>query len=228
MVESSSDEILADADTKDIAFCVVGDPFSATTHTDLALRCRQHDPPIKTRTLPNASILTAVGATGLSLYAFGQTISMVFFTDTWKPDSFYGRVKDNNGLGLHTLVLLDIKVKEPNLEALARGSHEPRRLVHDPAAQCAQQMVEIEELRKEDVCGKDKLAVSVARLGSDGEKIVAGTLEELGSVDMGAPLHSLVLCGTNMHEMEWEYIREFAVNRDKFDEIWKRDYAGKN
>jgi diphthamide biosynthesis methyltransferase len=43
MVESSSDEILADADTKDIAFLVVGDPFSATTHTDLALRCRQHD-----------------------------------------------------------------------------------------------------------------------------------------------------------------------------------------
>jgi len=227
MVESSSDEILADADTKDIAFLVVGDPFSATTHTDLALRCRQHDPPIKTRTLPNASILTAVGATGLSLYAFGQTISMVFFTDTWKPDSFYGRVKDNNGLGLHTLVLLDIKVKEPNLEALARG-----RIVYEAprfmtAAQCAQQMVEIEELRKEDVCGKDKLAVSVARLGSDGEKIVAGTLEELSSVDMGAPLHSLVLCGTNMHEMEWEYIREFAVNQDKFDEIWKRDYAGK-
>jgi diphthine synthase len=30
-----------------------------------------------------------------------------------------------------------------------------------------------------------------------------------------------------MHEMEWEYIREFAVNQDKFDEIWKRDYAGK-
>ena len=27
MVESSSDEILADADTKDIAFLVVGDPF---------------------------------------------------------------------------------------------------------------------------------------------------------------------------------------------------------
>ena len=137
-------------------FLVVGDPFSATTHTDLALRCRQHDPPIKTRTLPNASILTAVGATGLSLYAFGQTISMVFFTDTWKPDSFYGRVKDNNGLGLHTLVLLDIKVKEPNLEALARG-----RIVYEAprfmtAAQCAQQMVEIEELRKEDVCGKDK------------------------------------------------------------------------
>jgi diphthine synthase len=161
------------------------------------------------------------------LYAFGQTISMVFFTDTWKPDSFYGRVKDNNGLGLHTLVLLDIKVKEPNLEALARG-----RIVYEAprfmtAAQCAQQMVEIEELRKEDVCGKDKLAVSVARLGSDGEKIVAGTLEELSSVDMGAPLHSLVLCGTNMHEMEWEYIREFAVNQDKFDEIWKRDYAGK-
>ena len=161
------DEILADADTKDIAFLVVGDPFSATTHTDLALRCRQHNPPIKTRTLPNASILTAVGATGLSLYAFGQTISMVFFTDTWKPDSFYGRVKDNNGLGLHTLVLLDIKVKEPNLEALARG-----RIVYEAprfmtAAQCAQQMVEIEELRKEvAVVNKRLKAMTGARAGA--------------------------------------------------------------
>lgn len=228
MVESSSDAILADADTKDVAFLVVGDPFSATTHTDLALRCRQHEPPIPTRTLPNASILTAVGATGLSLYAFGQTVSMVFFTETWKPSSFYDRVKENAGLGLHTLVLLDIKVKEPNLIALAKGKtvYEPPRFMS--AAQCAQQMLETEEERKEDVCGKEKLAVSVARLGSDGEKIVAGTLEELCEQDLGAPLHSLVLCGTKMHEMEWEYVREFAVDQKKFDEIWKRDYAGKS
>lgn len=206
---------------------MVGDPFSATTHTDLALRCRQHDPPIPTRTLPNASILTAVGATGLSLYSFGQTVSMVFFTDDWRPASFYDRIAENAGLGLHTLVLLDIKVKEPNLQAMARG-----RIVYEPprfmtAAQCAAQMLEIEENRKEGICAGDRLAVGVARLGSEGEKIVAGTLEELSSVDLGKPLHSLCLCGTKMHEMEWEYVREFAVDRAKFDEIWKRDYAGK-
>ena len=225
MVESQSDDILHEADTKDIAFLVVGDPFSATTHTDLALRCRQHDPPIPIRTLPNASILTAVGATGLSLYNFGQTVSMVFFTETWKPSSFYDRVAENAGLGLHTLLLLDIKVKEPDLQALARGKivyEKPRFMT---VAQCATQMLEIEEERKQGVCGKEKLAIGVARLGSDNQQIRAGTLEELCNADLGPPLHSLVLCGSKMHEIEWEYARGFAIDEQKWDEIWKLDYA---
>ena len=226
MVESQSDDILKDADAKDIAFLVVGDPFSATTHTDLALRCRQHEPPIQTRTLPNASILTAVGATGLSLYTFGQTVSMVFFTDNWKPSSFYDLIAENASLGLHTLVLLDIKVKEPNLEQLARGKivyEEPRFMT---VAQCASQMLEVEEERQSGICAKDALTVGVARLGSADQQIVAGTLEELSQADLGRPLHSLVLCGKKMHEMEWEYVREFAVDVEKFDEVWKKGYAG--
>lgn len=53
--------------------------------------------------------------------AIPQAVSIVFFTDTWRPDSFYDRIAANRKLGLHTLCLLDIKVKEPSLEALARG-----------------------------------------------------------------------------------------------------------
>ena len=64
--------------------------------------------------------MNAVGASGLQLYTFGQAVSLVFFTDTWKPDSFYARIKENSDLGLHTLVLLDIKVKEQSEENLAR------------------------------------------------------------------------------------------------------------
>ena len=51
--------------------------------------------------------MNAVGACGLQLYNFGQTVSLVFFTETWKPDSFYDRIKENADIGLHTLVLLD-------------------------------------------------------------------------------------------------------------------------
>lgn len=60
-----------------------------------------------------------------------QAISLVFFTDTWRPDSFYSRVAANRQRGLHTLVLLDIKVKEPSMESLARGKpvYEPPRQV---------------------------------------------------------------------------------------------------
>ena len=152
---------------------------------------------------------------------------MVFFTENWRPSSFYDKVAENAGLGLHTLVLLDIKVKEPDLKAMARGKiiYEAPRFM--TVAQCASQMLEVEEERKADVCGKESLAVGVARLGSEDQVIVAGTLEELAEADLGKPLHSLVLCGKKMHEMEWEYVREFAVDQTKFDRIWKADYAGK-
>ena len=58
-----------------------------------------------------------------------QTVSIVFFTDTWRPDSFYHKIVANQQLGLHTLCLLDIQVKEPTLESLARGRKVSCRLL---------------------------------------------------------------------------------------------------
>lgn len=68
----------------------------------------------------NASVMNAVGAVGLALYNYGQTVSIPFFTETWRPDSWLPRIEENMKLGLHTLCLLDIKVKEQSEENLAR------------------------------------------------------------------------------------------------------------
>lgn len=231
MVESASDDILHNAQTEDVAFLVVGDPFGATTHTDLVLRARSLKIPIQT--IPNASIMSAIGATGLQLYNFGQTVSMVFFTETWKPASFYDRIKENRDIGLHTLVLLDIKVKEQSLENMARGRkiYEPPRYM--TVGQCAQQMLEIEEIKKSEGAGgvyeEESLAIGAARVGGKTEKFVSGTLKQLCDADeeLGGPLHSLVLLGRRTHELEIEYAREFAVDREGWDRIWKRDYEAK-
>jgi len=197
----------------------------ATTHTDLVLRARELGIPV--RNIPNASIMSAIGSTGLQLYNFGQTVSMVFFTDSWKPSSFYDRIKENRDIGLHTLVLLDIKVKEQSLENLARGRkiYEPPRYM--TVAQCASQMLEIEDDRAEGVYGRDSLAVGVARIGAEDQSMAAGSLQQLAKVDLGSPLHSLVLLGRRTHDMERDFIREFAIDVDVFDEIWKRGYEGK-
>lgn len=40
-----------------------------------------------------------------------QTVSLVFFTETWRPDSFYDKILVNRKQGLHTLCLLDIKAR---------------------------------------------------------------------------------------------------------------------
>jgi diphthine synthase len=62
-----------------------------------------------------------MGCCGLMVYRFGEIVSIPFFTETWKPTSFYKKIAENSERKLHTLVLLDIKVKEPTMESLARG-----------------------------------------------------------------------------------------------------------
>lgn len=61
---------------------------------------------VQVQIIHNASVMNAVGACGLQLYRFGEAISIPFFTETWRPDSFYDKIKSNRLLGLHTLCLL--------------------------------------------------------------------------------------------------------------------------
>jgi diphthine methyl ester synthase len=155
---------------------------------------------------------------------------MVFFTTSWRPTSFYDRLRENRSLGLHSLVLLDIKVREPSYENIARGRpiYEPPRFM--TVGECAAQMLEVEEAREEGVCAESCLAVGAARVGSASEKFVAGTLRELAEgadAILGGPLHSLVLLGQRTHELESEFVRGWAMDREVWDRIWKNDYEGK-
>ncbi|KAG5636570.1 diphthine synthase [Sphagnurus paluster] len=228
-VETQSDEILHKADIEDVCLLVVGDPFGATTHTDIILRARALK--IPTRVIHNASIMNAVGASGLQLYNFGQTVSLVFFTETWKPDSFYDRIKENADLGLHTLVLLDIKVKEQSDENLARGRkiYEPPRYMSIPLA--VSQLVEIESSRSTGILDAEKtLAIALSRVGGGDEhqRIVSGTLRELldhPADAYGEPLHSLVIVGKRLHHLEVDYAQEFAINRDNWRAVAKDVYG---
>ncbi|XP_041914105.1 diphthine methyl ester synthase, partial [Alosa sapidissima] len=65
MVEQEAAEILKGANTEDVAFLVVGDPFGATTHSDLVLRAVEAG--IAYRVIHNASIMNAVGCCGLQV-----------------------------------------------------------------------------------------------------------------------------------------------------------------
>lgn len=201
MVEMEADTILEGAADHDVAFLVVGDPYGATTHTDLELRAVSQRIPVKV--IHNASIMNAVGAAGLQLYRYGEAVSIVFFTETWRPDSFYDKILSNRKAGLHTLCLLDIKVKEPSLESLARGKkvYEPPRFMTINTA--IEQLLEIEEKRKENAYNAQTMCVGIARIGSDTQKIVAGPMVNLLDINFGEPLHSLVISG-DMHPLEEE------------------------
>lgn len=54
----------------------------------------------------NASIMNAVSCCGLQLYNFGETVSIPYWTEKWKPDSFFEKIVENYNRNLHTLCLL--------------------------------------------------------------------------------------------------------------------------
>jgi len=240
-VELEAYEILRDADKEDVAFLVVGDPLGATTHSDLLLRAVHLS--IPTQVIHNASILTALGSTGLQMYSFGQTVSLPFYTDTWTPESWYDRLEENLRIGMHTLVLLDIKVREQSEENMARG-----RLIYEPprfmSPYTAFQQILLTESNRHPVseiptatpattvpptesnslCNPTTtLALSLSRIGTSTQRIISGTLAELASLppgEFGAPLHSVVIVGKRLHPLELEYAGQFCVGGEQ-GEWWK-------
>lgn len=215
LVESNAEMILDSAAVCNTAFLVVGDVFGATTHSDLWIRAKERNIPVTV--IHNASIMNACACCGLQLYSFGQTVSLCFFTETWRPDSFYEKIEQNFNMKLHTLCLLDIKVKEPDFKALMKG-----RTVYLPPRfmtcnQAIDELLEVEEKKGKGICTPDSLAVGLARVGQEDQFICFGTLKELREVDFGAPLHSLILCSPDLHELELEMLNYFSVKNLRKD-----------
>ncbi|MCM2325925.1 MAG: diphthine synthase, partial [Candidatus Woesearchaeota archaeon] len=183
-------EILRHAKEHDAAFLVVGDVFSATTHSDLFLRAKEKGIAIKV--IHNTSIMTAIGQVGLELYKYGKTTSMPYFEPGFLPETPYQVIKDNLEKGLHTLLLLDIK---------------PDR--HMSVYESLKQLLEIEELRKEGLITKDSKAIGCARLGSDDFLIRYGRVEDLMKTDFGKPLHCMIIPG-KLHFIEEEMLKSWV------------------
>ena len=248
MIEQECQEILDAAESENgSALLVVGDPMNATTHTDLLLRAASRNIPY--RIIHNASIINAVACCGLQIYNFGETASIPFWTETWQPESFYDKILRNKTNGLHTLCLLDIKVKEPNLELLMKGikKDEPPRFMS--LAQAANQLINTirrrrvdfgshgndstvtqtsleqssgdlkpgltkscsEEIERQDsaegcdLLSEDTVCIGLARVGSPTQMIVKTTLLQALDLDLGGPLHSLVIPGA-LHPLEEEIL----------------------
>lgn len=221
LVESDADSILSNVENEEIAFLVVGDPFGATTHTDLVLRAQEKG--AKVQVIHNASILSAIGCCGLQLYSFGETVSIPYWTKTWQPDSFYDKIASNRERGLHTLCLLDIKVKEPTLESILS-----KKKVYMPpkfmtVAEASDQLSSILEKKRRDTdeslaFTEHSLMVGLARIGSDDQNIIVCSLQEMKKIDLGKPLHSLIIPAEKLHPLEINFLRQYAINKIKFDE----------
>jgi diphthine synthase len=192
MTEQGEDHLLEEAQDKEVAFLIVGDPFSATTHIEFLKQALARG--VELKVINNASILTAIGITGLQLYKFGKTTSIPFIEEHPHLETPYQVYKENHNLGLHTLFLLDLKPKEHKFLSIKRA---------------LETLEQIEEHKKEGFITKKTKVVGCARLGSDNYVIKYGALEEIKEKDFGKPPYCLIIPG-KMHFLEEEML-----------ELWK-------
>ncbi len=190
--EQQFSEIIREAKTKKVAFLVIGDPFSATTHIELLREAQENK--IKVEVVNNASIITAVGITGLQLYKFGRITSIPFLEDVPQLEAPYNIIRENLLLGMHTLCLLDLKPEKNKFMTIAEALSILER---------------IEERKKEKVIRKDLPVVGCARIGSKHCFICYGPLEKIKKLDFGKPPHCLIIPG-KLHFMEEEMLNSHA------------------
>ena len=179
-IENSAEQILKQAEKENVVILIIGDPMSATTHVNFLIEAKKRN--IKVEIIHNASILTAIGITGLQLYKFGKTTSMPF-ADSETPAQ---AIKDNQKNNLHTLVLLDL-IPEKN-----------QFLTITEAAQ---------RLADKKVISEKSLIVATARIGCPDQIIKAGTLKEIKQTNFGKPPYCLVIPAPKLHFMEEEALQ---------------------
>lgn len=209
MVEREADKIFEEAIDNDVAFLVAGDSMCATTHVDLMLRAKEKG--VNVEIVNNASIINAVGVTGLEVYKFGKVTSLVFPDDNWLPETPYEYIKTNQTNGMHTLCLLDIKVREQSKEDMIaeRAVYQKPRFMS--VSEAIDVMLKIEDKRGEGFFTEQTKVIAIARVGAPDMKIVYGTVAQLRKVDFGSPLHAMIVPAKNLHFMEEDALRLWSV-----------------
>ncbi len=185
-VESETPLLRALASEGTVALVVVGEPFAATTH--VSLRLAAEDRGHRWRVLHNASILTAgPSLSGLSLYKFGRTCSLPVPRENYRPRSPYETLSANTRAGSHSLVLLDL---------------DPAASRYLTAPEALRLLASLEAEWGEGVLPPGRRVVALARVGSEGARVVVGPWETVAQADLGPPLHALILPGEPLHFIE--------------------------
>jgi len=191
LVEENFGEIIDKAKTKDIALLIIGDALSATTHIEIFKQAKEKQ--VECNIIHNASVLTAVGITGLQLYNFGKTTSIPFPEDNFNPETAYDVIKQNNDL--HTLCLLDLRPSKDKFMTIK---------------QAIEILLEIEAKKGEKIITEETLVIGCAKLGSEQPIIKQGKVKDIVKQDFKQPPFCLIIPG-KLHFVEEEVIKFYMI-----------------
>lgn len=195
MLEDAVEKIIEEARSIDVVVLVPGDPLQATTHVAIVTEARKRG--VDAFIVPGVSGLQAViDATGLQVYRFGKTVTLIYPEEGLRPYSTVEAIHENRSRGLHTLVLLDLRLDQGKAMTIP----EAVKLLSDLEAE----LVSRGELEP---VVRDSIIVAVARAGLPGQRCYAGPPGYVASREYPPPPHSLVVTAPRLHPVEEEALR---------------------
>ncbi|MEM4181639.1 MAG: diphthine synthase [Candidatus Pacearchaeota archaeon] len=179
--EVEGESFLDRATYENIALLVYGDPFSATTHSQLILSCKRKKIPYKV--YHNASIVNSIGEIGLSVYKFGKICSIPKWREGFKPTSFVAYLKENRMIKAHSLILVDIGMS------------------------LKEAIEELEEASKKENFSLPKKIIVISCLGTKKQNILFDMPKNLLKEDVEKPF-CLVVPSEELHFLEEEFLKK--------------------
>jgi len=188
-LEEEAKKIIEEAKNKKIVLLVQGDPLVATTHITLIQEARKRK--VKVKIIHNASIVSAIGETGLHLYKFGPTVTIPFPEKTKGklPESLYEVIRENKKRGLHTLCLLDVVAEDKKYMTVQEGLNT---------------LLELENKRKEDVLSEDTEVVVFSDAGGKNSSVVFDKVKNLLKRSFEKP--AVIIVPGILHFTEREFL----------------------
>ncbi len=197
LLEQEQGRIIEEAREREVVVLAPGDPMLATTHVTLRIEAARRG--VRVELIHGLSGLQAViSLTGLQVYRFGRTVTLVY-PDAFKPYSTVEYIWENLERGLHTLVLLDLRLDEGKAMTI-------------PEAVELLLGLEEELSREEGVEPRirSRVLVGVARAGTSEAVCVAGSPSVVANAEYPPPPHSLIVTAPRLHPVEEEALEAFC------------------
>ncbi len=192
----TGDELYDLAENSNVTLLVSGDPFMATTHSEIRFQCIHRG--IAVRTYENASILnTLAGKCGISPYRTGAPVSVPRVSDKFFPLSVYDKIEQNMRYGKHTPLLLDT------------GGGRP--MTPEEAITILESMESIRG--KKIICGSTRMIIGTG-IGGVGETIIKGNLRDLKKRSLKVAPSTIVIL-SDLTENEERYTDLFCSPLDE-------------
>ena len=190
-------DIISQSKENNVAILTYGDPFMATTFTELYVRAKKNLIDIKI--IHGASgISSLIGEIGLHNYKFGRTTTIM--SDPMSAISVYNTIYENLRVGNHTLILTEYNNNEEEIFFL-----DPVRAIS--------MLLEVEKNINYKIISDELFIIVASRIGYKDQNIIGGKIKSIKKVEFGKGPHSIIVTG-NLHFTEIDSITSLYPNKD--------------